>query len=284
MPRPLSWRPFAGLLVALVVLLPLLPLLVWSFGGRWFFPALWPQAWSLDAWRYVLSPSSQVAEALLTSTLVALATVALCVALGLPAARGLGLHVLRGRSLVEWLILLPLVAPGLVVAMGVQVAFIRYGLADRFVGVVLVHVVPCLPYFVLVMGGVFANYSTDLEETARTLGARPWRVFWHVTLPAIAPGLAVAILLTFIVSWAQYISTVLIGGGQVVTLPMVLFPLVGAANHANAAAVSIVFLLPALLALGVTARALAGDAESGDALAEKSAEAGGRALGGFGKL
>jgi putative spermidine/putrescine transport system permease protein len=153
--------------------------------------------------------------------------------------------------------------------MGVQVAFIRYGLADRWLGVVLVHVVPCLPYFVLVMAGVFANYSTDLEDTARTLGARPWRVFWHVTLPAIAPGLAVAGLLTFLVSWTQYISSVLIGGGQVVTLPMVLFPLVSAANHSAAAAVSLVFLLPALVALGVTARALGTDS---------------RAMGGFGKL
>jgi putative spermidine/putrescine transport system permease protein len=259
----------AALLLALAVLLPLLPLLAWSFAGRWFFPALWPQAWSLDAWRYVLSPSSRVGEALVTSTAVALATVAVCVVLGLPAARALGLYAFRGRGLFEWLILLPLVVPGLVVAMGVQIAFIRYGLADRFLGVVLVHVVPCLPYFVLVMGGVFANYSTELEETARTLGAPPWRVFWHITLPAIAPGLTVAGLLTFLVSWTQYISSVLIGGGQVVTLPMVLFPLVGAANHANAAAVSLVFLLPALVALGVTVRALGTDS---------------RAMGGFGKL
>jgi putative spermidine/putrescine transport system permease protein len=270
----------AGALVALAVLLPLLPLLLWSFAGGWFFPALWPQVWSLDAWRYVFSPSSQVGEALATSTGVALATVALCVLLGLPAARALGLHALRGRSLFEWLILLPLVVPGLVVAMGVQVVFIRYGLADRWLGVVLVHVAPCLPYFVLVMAGVFANYSTDLEETARTLGAQPWRVFWHVTLPAIAPGLAVAALLTFLVSWTQYITTVLIGGGQVVTLPMVLFPLVGAANHANAAAVSLIFLLPALLALGVTAQALGAANQGG----EPSAEASSHTLSGFGKL
>jgi putative spermidine/putrescine transport system permease protein len=268
-PKRSALRSCLGLLVGTAVLLPLAPLLFWSLAGQWFFPALLPQTWSLDAWRYVFSPSSRVGPALLTSTGVALATVAVCILLGLPAARALGLHVFRGKGLVEWLILLPLVVPGLVIAMGVQVVFIRYGLADTPLGVVLVHVVPCLPYFVLVMAGVFANYSTDLEETARTLGARPWRVFWHVTLPAITPGLSVAALLTFLVSWTQYISTVLIGGGQVVTLPMVLFPLVGAANHATAAAVSLVFLLPALLALGVTVRALATD---------------NRAMGGFGKL
>jgi putative spermidine/putrescine transport system permease protein len=171
--------------------------------------------------------------------------------------------------MVEWLILLPIIVPGLVVAMGIHIMFIRYGVADTFAGVVLVHLVPALPYFVLVMAGVFANYSVELEETARTLGAGPARVFWHITLPAIFPGLAVASLFTFLVSWSQYITTVLIGGGEIVTLPMVLFPLIGAANHADAAAVSIVFVLPALVVLLLTAHTLSRDT---------------RAMGGFGRL
>jgi putative spermidine/putrescine transport system permease protein len=61
-----------------------------------------------------------------------------------------------------------------------------------------------------------------------------------------------------LVSWSQYITTLLIGGGSVITLPMVLFPFISAANHANAAAVSIVFVLPALLILLFTARSLTG--------------------------
>jgi putative spermidine/putrescine transport system permease protein len=61
-------------------------------------------------------------------------------------------------------------------------------------------------------------------------------------------------MFTFLVSWTQYITTVLVGGGQIVTLPMVLFPLIGAANHAVAAAVSIIFVAPALLILILTTR------------------------------
>jgi putative spermidine/putrescine transport system permease protein len=262
-------RRLTGVAIAAAVLLPLMPLILWSFAFNWFFPALWPQRWSLDAWRYVLSPSSRVGEALVTSTALALAVVVLCVLVGLPAARSLGLYRFRGKRMVEWLILLPIIVPGLVVAMGIHIMFIRYGVADTFAGVVLVHLVPALPYFVLVMAGVFANYSVELEETARTLGAGPARVFWHITLPAIFPGLAVASLFTFLVSWSQYITTVLIGGGEIVTLPMVLFPLIGAANHADAAAVSIVFVLPALVVLLLTAHTLSRDT---------------RAMGGFGRL
>lgn len=253
----------------LAVLLPFAPLVIWTFADAWFFPDLWPARLSFDAWRYVASPSSRVGEALLTSGALALVVVLICALIGLPAARALALYNFRGKQGVEWLLMLPIIVPTLVVAMGVHMLFIRYGLADTFAGVALVHLAPALPYFVLVMAGVFANYSTDLEETARTLGANPWRTFIHVTFPAILPGLLVASMFTFLVSWTQYITTLLIGGGRVITLPMVLFPLIGAANHAHAAAVSLVFVLPTFLILALTARWLGADA---------------RTLGGFGKL
>jgi putative spermidine/putrescine transport system permease protein len=262
-------RWIAVIAITAGVLLPLLPLVLWSFADRWFYPSVWPEAWTSAIWRYVASPSSRVAEAMFTSTLVASAVVAICVAIGLPAARALALHDFRGRGAVEWLIMLPIIVPTLVVAMGIQIVMIQIGLADTLPGVVLVHLAPAMPYFVLVMAGVFANYSTDLEDTARTLGAPPWRTFWYVTLPAIFPGLVVAAMFTFLVSWTQYITTVLVGGGRIVTLPMVLFPLIGSANHGAAAAVSIVFVLPALVILVYAARTL---------------HQGGAALGGFGKL
>jgi len=179
------------------------------------------------------------------------------------------LHQFRGKQLVNWLITAPLFVPTLVVIMGIHILFIRYNLADSFLGVVLVHLIPALPYFILVMSSVFANYATEFEDTARTLGAGPWRTFWYITLPTIFPGLIVAMLFTFLVSWSQYITTVLIGGGRVVTLPMVLFPFISAANHANAAAVSLVFILPAILVLVLTSRTLS---------------AGSHAVGGLGRL
>ena len=242
------------------VLLPLAPLGIWSFARNWFFPNLLPQEWGLDAWRYVFSPTSRVGEGLVTSLALALVVVLLSIIVGLPAARVLGMQEFRGKRTVEWLIMLPIIVPTLVVAMGIQIVFIRYGLADTFAGVALVHLVPALPYFVLVMASVFANYSVELEETARTLGANPLRTFWYITLPAIFPGLVVASLFTFLVSWSQYITTLLIGGGRIITLPMVLFPFISGASHARAAAISIIFILPAILVLILTSRTLSKEA------------------------
>ncbi|MBK9050528.1 MAG: ABC transporter permease subunit [Chloroflexi bacterium] len=109
------------------------------------------------------------------------------------------------------------------VAMGIHVAFIRYGLADSLLGVILVHLVPVTPYMVLILASVFANYNPDVEGQARSLGARPRQVLWHITLPAILPGLVVGSLFAFIISWSQYLLTLLIGGRNVITLPILLF-------------------------------------------------------------
>ncbi|MCA9941237.1 MAG: ABC transporter permease subunit, partial [Anaerolineales bacterium] len=113
---------------------------------------------------------------------------------GMPAGRALALHHFRGKTLVTFLILAPTIMPVIAVAMGIHIAFIRYGLADTLAGVVLVHLVPVLPYMVLILRSVFANYDPDYEAQARSLGARPRQVFWHVTLPAILPGVAVGSL------------------------------------------------------------------------------------------
>lgn len=249
-------RGFVSAAIILVVLLPIASQIVWSFAFNWFFPSLLPQAWGLKAWHYVFSASSRVGEGLTTSLLIALLVVIITILIGLPAARVLGLYNFRGKAWIEWLIMLPILVPTLVVVMGIHILFIRYGLADRMIGVVLVHLVPALPYFVLVMASVFANYNLDWEETARTLGANPLRVWWHITLPAILPGLVVASLFTFLVSWTQYITTLLIGGGQVVSLPMVLFPFISGSNEATAAAISLIFVAPAVLVLFLTSRQL----------------------------
>ncbi|MEI2691740.1 MAG: ABC transporter permease subunit [Anaerolineae bacterium] len=64
------------------------------------------------------------------------------------------------------------------------------------------------------------------------LGAGPWRIFWHVTLPAIFPGVVVAALFAFLISWSQYLLTLLIGGGSVITLPVLLLAFANSGDYA----------------------------------------------------
>ncbi len=241
-----------------VLLVPLISLGIWAFSQRWLFPALLPTEWGLRAWRYALAPGTRVTEAFTNSLAVALVVTVLSTLIALPAGRALGMARFRGKTLVEFLILAPTVVPAFAAAMGIQVLFIRYGLADTLAGVVLVHLIPTVPYAVLILAGTFANYNVDYEHQARVLGAGPWTVFWRVTLPSILPGIIVAALFTFLISWSQYLLTLLVGGGQVITLPVLLLAFANSGDYAITSALSVIFIAPAVLALLFSARYLTG--------------------------
>ena len=260
-----------GALALLIAFLigPLVAFLFNAFAFRWFYPQLIPAEISLRAWTTVFDPNSKVLEAFLTSVGIALGVTLTSIVIGLPAARAMGLYTFRGKRLIEFLLLAPTIVPGVAIALGLNINFLRWGLAGQPFGVGLVHLVPVMPYVVLVLSGVFSNYDTDFEDQARSLGAKPLAIFWYVTLPAILPGIMVAGLFAFLISWSQYILTFLIGSGRVVTMPILLFSTAAGGNAALTAAMSLVFIGPAILVLILLSRYLSG--ESG-------------AVGGFGKI
>jgi putative spermidine/putrescine transport system permease protein len=257
-------RNAAAATMITTVLLPFFVLIVWSFSARWFYPQLWPAQWGLRAWQYVFGTAgTQIIAGLIQSILVALVTAAISLVIGVPAGRALGLYDFRGKDTISVMLMLPVIVPPLCVAMGLHLWFIKLGLAETFIGVVLVHLTFCLPYSVFVMWGVFSNYNPDYENQARSLGATSWKIITRVMLPLTLPGIMVAGLFSFLLSWSQYLSTLIIGGGRVTTLPILLFALMGSGDRPLAAAVSIVFVAPAFLALLLSARYLAGNSIAG---------------------
>lgn len=246
----------AGVIVA--VALPLIPLILHSFAGRWLYPDLVPESWGSRAWEYIARPRSRVLEATGTSLGIAVAVTALSVLVGVPAGRGLAGVRPGRRSALEYLFFAPVIVPALAVALGLHVVFVRWGLADSVAGVVLAHLLPTVPYMVLVMASAFSSANLELENQARTLGAGPIRAFVTVGIPSALPGIATGSLFVFLISWSQYALTLLIGGGRVLTLPLLLFSFASAGDLGLTAALSIVFLAPAVLILAFTARYLSG--------------------------
>ena len=242
------------------LLLPFVPLLLWSVTERYPYPALTPTATSLRPLRLLADPASEVLTGLGNSVVIALAVAAVASLVGLSAGRALGLHSFRGKRLVQLLLLAPVIVPGIAVTLGIQVYFIRYGLSDTRRGVVLVHLLSAVPYVSLVMSSVYANLDLRLEDQARTLGARPVQVFLRITLPAVAPGLAVAALFAFLISWGEYVLTLLVGGGTVKTLPLLLYSYLGSTDTPVAAALGLALVVPPVLLLALTSRLLSGEA------------------------
>lgn len=240
-----------GVALAALFALPLLALVVRAFADAWRAPALVPQELGLRGIREVFD--GQALEAFGTSLVVAVVVTGLALALGWPAARVLGERRLRRPGLVFLLLAMPLLVPSYATGQGLTEWFLRLGLADTIPGLVLAHLVLVLPYVIVILLSGFGPRLTALEEMGRTqgLGAlQRWRI---VTLPAVLPTAAAAALLGFLVSWSEYGSSLAVGGGRPM-LPLVLLPFVRS-DPQVAAALSLLFLLPAVAALALTARA-----------------------------
>ena len=251
-------RALSAILLIVWLILPLIPLAIWSFARGWTYPNLLPKIWTLQPWIFALSDQSGVLSSLALTTGIALAVTTLSVLIGVPAGRALGLYQFRGKALVELMILAPIIVPGIAVALGLQTVFIHLGLNNTVAGVTLVHLIPTLPYMVLVMASVFAAYDPQTEDQARSLGASPTQVFRHVTLPAILPGIMIGAMFTFLVSWGQYILTLTIGGGRVQTLPLLMFQFATSGRNDITGAIAIIYILPGVLIVILTARSLTG--------------------------
>lgn len=253
-----SFRVITAMFLVTWLVLPLIPLAIWSVARGWYFPNILPTQWSLKAWKYALSDTAGVLDSLVLSLGISFAAMVLAILVGVPAGRALGLYKFRGKEYIELLILAPTIVPGIAVVLGVHSVFISLGLTNTVQGVILVHLIPTLPYMTLVMSGIFSNYDTAFEEQARSLGASAFKTFWYVTFPAILPGIIVGGLFAFLVSWSQYILTLVIGGGRVVTLPLLLFNFATSGRNDITGAIGMIYILPGIIILMFTARHLSG--------------------------
>lgn len=253
-----SLRVLSGIVLITWLVLPLIPLAIWSFAKGWFFPDILPRRWTLNAWEYTFSDTAGVIDSLWITIWISLAATFLSILIGVPAGRALGMYKFKGKELIELLILAPVIVPGIAVVLGIHSVFLFLGLTNTVTGVILVHLIPTLPYMTLVMSGIFANYDAAFEDQARSLGASPLKTFWYVTLPAIMPGIIVGGLFAFLVSWSQYILTLLIGGGRVITLPLLLFNFATSGRNDITGAIGMIYILPGIIILLLTAKHLSG--------------------------
>lgn len=243
------WR----VIIAGVFLAPLIGIGIHAGARAWFYPELLPETWSLDPLLRQLS-NPATSQALIRSLVIALSVTLIALVISVPAAQTLGTMQFRGRSLVLLLLFLPNVVPPLASGMGLTIVFLRLGLDGSLFAVIFVHLIPVVPYVVFALLGVFARLDPGYQHMARSLGATETQIFWRVTLPLITPGVVVAGLFGFLISWSQYILTLLIGSGQVITLPVLLFSAVAGGNPTTIASLALIFAAPPLLAVILAAR------------------------------
>ncbi|MDO5740199.1 MAG: ABC transporter permease subunit [Ornithinimicrobium sp.] len=235
-------------LVAVALLwlaVPLLPLVAWAAADRWSFPDILPQEWGLRGWRE--ASRAGLTGAMLTSLLLGAAVATAATPLGVMAGRALGWRLLVRPRLVVGVLLLPLALPPFAISMGLDVVLIRLGI-PALLAVFLLLVVMATPYTAYTCAVGFARTSPALGEQARALGATPGQARRRVILPAVRSSILVAAMLAFLVGWSDYVVTLLVGGGTIVTAPLLLGSAAsGSGNEAQVAALALATLVPPVL-------------------------------------
>ncbi len=229
---------------------PLAVLVASAVSVRWTFPQVLPRELDLQlAIRVLAAPATE--RGLRTGALVSgLATVASLV-LAWPAARALQVLPTRWRRRVAWVLFLPSLLPAVGLAMGVSTGMLRLGLRGGLLPVVLAHLVVTVPYAVAMLAAALARHDVRLEQQAASLGASPVQVFWHVTLPSVRAGVGAAAAFAFVVSWSQYLLTVLPGAGTVATPTTTLFTAASGGSPTVTATLALLVALPAAAAVGL---------------------------------
>lgn len=153
------------------------------------------------------------------SLVIAVVSTAICTVLGTLCAVGCWRLASRASEWARAFMLLPLVVPSIVYAIGAYRFFVELRLVDSLAGVVIAHAVTGLPYVVVTVSASLASFDPRLEQAARNLGASLWQVVRWVIVPNVAPGILSGAIFAFIHSWDETVVVLFIAGRSVYTLP-----------------------------------------------------------------
>ncbi len=213
----------SGVVVALTLVFlfaPLAIVVLFSFhaGGGLTFPF---EGLS-TRWYDSVFNDTTFSEAFVNSLILGVATAVLTVLLGTPAAYGVTRSSSRLRGPLQFLFIAPVLLPGLFIGAALLTFLARIQFEPSLLTVLIGHVVFAFPFVFILMRMALDRLDLSIEEVARDLGAPPWTVFKRVTLPQIAPVLAGAAALAFMLSFDEFLITFLVIGNEQ-TLPVYIF-------------------------------------------------------------
>ncbi|AWN29791.1 ABC transporter permease [Streptomyces libani] len=208
----------AGLCTLGYLILPNIVVMVFSFNkpnGR--FNYQW-QRFSTDAWSDPCGVADLCGSLGLSLQIALWATVGATV-LGTMIAFALARYRFRARSGVNTLIFLPMAMPEVVMAASLATLFLNMGIQFGFWTILIAHIMFCLSFVVTAVKARVMSMDPRLEQAAQDLYASPLQTFLRVTLPIAAPGIASGALLSFALSFDDFIITNF-NAGSTVTFPM----------------------------------------------------------------
>jgi spermidine/putrescine transport system permease protein len=235
-------------LVVLYLLIPIAVIFLFSFNnpqGRYNYTWV---GFTFEHWAHAFS-RPELTEALLTSLKLALLATLISTAIGTIMALALVRHKFRGRRLANFLIVIPMATPEVVMGAALLSFFLIYNAPPLgFETLLIAHVMFCISFVVVVVRSRLIGFDRSLEEAAQDLGASPFETFRLVTLPLIMPGIFGGAMLAFALSIDDFVISNF-NSGTTVTFPLYIF---GAAQRGIPVEVNVI----AMILFGVTVAAM----------------------------
>lgn len=233
--------PGGGLVVfafayLLFLYVPVLFLPVFSFNDSIFIA--FPLKGFTTKWYEQAFADDDMLNALIASLQVGAIVAILSTILGLFGAKAVTRYRMPGQAAVTGLIMLPLFIPEIILGISLLILINGLDIPLSLFTVGIGHVMLCTPFAMAVLTSRLDGFDRSLEEASMDLGESPWMTFWRVTFPLVAPGIVSSLLLTFIVSFDEFLLSFFLAGAQP-TLPVYIWSQLRFPNK-----------LPGVLALG----------------------------------
>ena len=233
--------PGGGLAVFAVAYLlflyvPVLLLPIFSFNDSIF--TAFPLKGFTTKWYSQAFADDDMLRSLVASLQVGAVVAVASTILGLFGAKAVTRYRMPGQGAITGLIMLPLFVPEIVLGIALLILVNNLDLELSLITIGVGHVMLCTPFAMAVLTSRLDGFDKSLEEASMDLGESPWMTFWRVTFPLVAPGIVSSLLLTFIVSFDEFLLSFFLAGQQP-TLPVFIWSQLKFPNK-----------LPGVLALG----------------------------------
>jgi spermidine/putrescine transport system permease protein len=237
--------PIAAALAFVYMLLPNAVVILFSFNdpaGRYNY--VW-QEFSLDAWLHPCGTPG-ICDSLGLSLRIGLLSTVLATVIGTLAAFAIGRHRFRGRATTNVLVFLPMATPEVVMGSSLLTLFVNLQIPLGPTTILIAHVMFCISFVIVTVKARIAGLDPRLEQAAMDLYANERQTFTKVTLPLVAPGIGAAALLSFALSFDDYIITNFTASASSITFPMFVY---GSAARGTPVQVNVIGTVVFLLAL-----------------------------------
>ena len=170
-------------------------------------------------WYGKMASSPGLLAALYNSIKVATIVSFVATIMAILAAKAVTRYRMPGRGPVVGFIMIPLVIPGIILGIALLVVANMSGLGLSLLTIGVGHTLVCVPFAMLVMISRLEGFDKNLEEASLDLGEGAWMTFWRVTFPLAIPGIIASLLLSFTISFDEFILAFFLAGTDV-TLPV----------------------------------------------------------------